>query len=112
VNRTAFAGGAASLWFPAHGDFQFTTASGHESARAALGILALSSIRTTSYDALPMLALGRALQFLGLVIVPMALMFYFRRQGEAPESELMFGELAILALGAGIFLAGQQIAKH
>jgi hypothetical protein len=55
-------------------------------------------------------SLGRFLQLFGLVLVPMALIYYFTRQGRADESELMFGELSILAVGAGVFLLGKRLA--
>lgn len=56
-------------------------------------------------------AIGRLLQLFGLVLVPMALLFYFRHQGQASEAELMHGELLILAVGAGIFLTGLRLAR-
>jgi hypothetical protein len=64
----------------------------------------------------PMEALGRSLQVVGLVIVPMALLYYFARGNRsgaegASEAQLMFGELFILALGAGVFWLGNYLVK-
>ena len=56
-----------------------------------------------------MQVLGRALQLFGIVVVPMALIYYFSQVGQKGESELMFGELAILMLGAGCFWIGNTI---
>ncbi len=50
--------------------------------------------------------IGRTLQLFGLIIVPMALIYYFQHQGQASESTLMFGELSILAIGAASFWVG------
>ncbi len=58
-----------------------------------------------------MVALGKLLQLFGLIIVPMALLFYFTQEGRASEARLMFGELMILALGALCFLAGRALAR-
>jgi hypothetical protein len=52
---------------------------------------------------------GRALQMFGLVIVPMALIYYFSNQGRASEASLMFGELSILAIGAASFWIGNVL---
>ena len=59
-----------------------------------------------------MQALGKLLQFLGLVIVPMALLYYVTEKGQVSDSKLMFGELSILALGALVFLLGRAIARE
>ncbi|MCZ6794960.1 MAG: hypothetical protein O7J95_15250 [Planctomycetota bacterium] len=59
-----------------------------------------------------MQAFGRTLQFFGLVLVPMALIYYFSNQGLTAEAELMTGELTILAVGAGIFLVGNVMVKR
>jgi hypothetical protein len=56
-------------------------------------------------------AFGRFLQLFGLVVVPMALLYYVTHRGEAGEAELMFGELSILALGALSFLLGSVLLK-
>ncbi|HLU50510.1 MAG TPA: hypothetical protein VK116_20575 [Planctomycetota bacterium] len=56
-------------------------------------------------------AIGRTFQFLGLVLVPMALLYYFQHQGQTSETELMYGELMILAIGAGIFWTGHCLAR-
>jgi len=58
-----------------------------------------------------MQSLGRLLQLLGLVIVPMALLYYFSEHGRVAESKLMFGELSILAVGALLFLIGLALAR-
>jgi hypothetical protein len=59
-----------------------------------------------------MRALGGFLQFLGLVIVPMALIYYWRNQGREDEARLMFGELTILLVGATVFLLGKTISRR
>ena len=56
-----------------------------------------------------MYTLGRFLQVFGLIVVPMALLYYFTNQGRADEANLMFGELSILAAGAGSFLLGNPL---
>ena len=58
-----------------------------------------------------MTRLGTLLQLFGLVIVPMALLYYFSNQGRASEGRLMFGELLILAFGVLCFLAGKALAR-
>lgn len=45
----------------------------------------------------------------GLIIVPMALIYYFSNQGRASEAKLMAGELSILAIGAASFLLGKVL---
>ena len=45
----------------------------------------------------------------GLVIVPMALIYYFSNHGRASEASLMFGELSILAIGAASFWIGNVL---
>lgn len=55
--------------------------------------------------------MSRFLQLLGLVIVPMALFYYWLARDRASEASLMFGELAILALGALCFILGSALAK-
>jgi len=52
---------------------------------------------------------GRALQVFGLILVPMALVYYFAEQGKVDESKLMFGELMILAGGATSFWVGKMM---
>ena len=52
---------------------------------------------------------GRALQIFGLILVPMALVYYFSEQGKVDESKLMFGELMILAGGAACFWVGKMM---
>ena len=42
---------------------------------------------------------GRILQLFGLIVVPMALFYYWANRGRASEAKLMFGELIILAVG-------------
>jgi len=54
---------------------------------------------------------GKLLQLFGLVIVPMALLYYFSNQGRASEGRLMFGELLILACGALCFVAGRALSR-
>lgn len=58
-----------------------------------------------------MYTLGRFLQVFGLIIVPMALLYYFANQGRADEAKLMFGELSILGAGAGSFVVGNAIVS-
>jgi hypothetical protein len=55
--------------------------------------------------------LGRFLQLLGLVVVPMALFYYFDKREIASESTLMFGELMILACGALAFGLGTFLLR-
>ena len=55
--------------------------------------------------------LGRSLQLFGLIIVPMALCYYWFNRGAASEMKLMFGELAILAVGAASFLLGTRLLR-
>jgi len=57
-------------------------------------------------------ALGKLLQLLGLVIVPMALIYYLSHQGSASEAKLMFGELTLLAFGAMVFLLGRSLERR
>lgn len=59
--------------------------------------------------------LGRLLQITGLVVVPMALLYYFTNRetvGEAQQVRLMYGELTILAVGAGLFVLGNYLLKR
>jgi len=56
-----------------------------------------------------MQSFGRLLQLLALVIVPMALVYYFAGRGQVRESKLMYGELTILAVGALLFLIGKTL---
>ena len=58
-----------------------------------------------------MQSVGRVLQIFGLVIVPMALIYYFDHRSQASEARLMYGELMILALGAAIFVLGNYLVK-
>lgn len=58
-----------------------------------------------------MATLGRLLQLFGLLIVPMALWYYFLNRGMESETKLMFGELTILALGATAFLLGTSLLR-
>ena len=53
--------------------------------------------------------LGRALQLFGLVIGPMALIYYFSNQGQVSEARLMFGELSILAIAVVSFCIGNAL---
>jgi hypothetical protein len=55
--------------------------------------------------------LGRLLQLFGLIIVPMALWYYFLNRGMESEAKLMFGELTILALGATAFILGTSLIR-
>lgn len=57
-------------------------------------------------------ALGRLLQLFGLVIVPMALFYYWFNRDRVSEAKLMFGELCILAVGALCFLVGRSLARR
>lgn len=45
----------------------------------------------------------------GLVIGPMALIYYFSNQGRVSEAKLMFGELSILAVAAVSFWIGNAL---
>jgi hypothetical protein len=53
---------------------------------------------------------GKLLQLFGLIIVPMALLYYVSNRGRASEARLMFGELLIVGLGAACFLAGRALS--
>jgi hypothetical protein len=55
--------------------------------------------------------IGRLLQLFGLIIVPMALWYYFLNRDMESEAKLMFGELMILALGAVAFLVGTSLLR-
>lgn len=73
----------------------------------------LSWAGSAGYDA-PVQALGRLLQLFGLVLVPMALIYYFANQGRVSEDQLAslsHGELILLAAGAGVFLLGILLAR-
>jgi hypothetical protein len=59
-----------------------------------------------------LITLGRVLQLFGLIVVPMALSYYFLNRGVESEAKLMFGELTILALGATAFLLGTSLLKR
>lgn len=59
-----------------------------------------------------MQSLGRFLQILGLVVVPMALFYYFDKRDIASESTLMFGELMILLCGALAFGVGTFLLRR
>ncbi len=48
----------------------------------------------------------------GLVIVPMALIYYFSNQGRASEARLMFGELSILAIAVASFCIGNVLLSR
>ena len=48
-----------------------------------------------------MQSFGYALQVLGLVVVPMS--FFY--------SDIRYGQLAVLAIGAGIFFVGNRFVK-
>ncbi len=52
---------------------------------------------------------GRALQLFGLIIGPMALIYYFSNQGIVSEARLMFGELSILAIAVASFCIGNVL---
>ena len=56
-----------------------------------------------------MQTLGKALQMFGLVIGPMALIYYFSNRGLVSEARLMFGELSILAISVGSFCIGNVL---
>ena len=58
-----------------------------------------------------MATLGRLLQLFGLLIVPMALWYYFLNRDMESETKLMFGELTILALGATAFILGTSLLR-
>ena len=58
-----------------------------------------------------MYTLGRFLQVFGLIIVPMALLYYFSNQGRASEARLMLGELSILAAGAVSLVVGNKFVS-
>ena len=58
-----------------------------------------------------MATIGRLLQLFGLIIVPMALWYYFLNRDMESEGKLMFGELMILALGATAFLLGTSLLR-
>ncbi len=53
--------------------------------------------------------IGRALQMFGLVIGPMALIYYFSNKGLVSEARLMFGELSILAISVVSFCIGNVL---
>ena len=53
--------------------------------------------------------IGRSLQMFGLVIGPMALIYYFSNQGLASDARLMFGELSILAIAVVCFCIGNVL---
>ncbi len=55
---------------------------------------------------------GRILQLFGLIIVPMALLYYVSQQGRASEAKLMLGELSILGIGACAFVLGNTLLKR
>ena len=59
-----------------------------------------------------MYSVGRLLQIVGLVVVPMALFYYWGNREERSEAVLMFGELSILVVGAGLFLFGQFLVNR
>lgn len=54
-------------------------------------------------------ALGRFLQACGLIIAPMALLYYIENAGRAAEGRLASMELLILATAAGIFILGRLL---
>lgn len=57
-----------------------------------------------------MQSFGRLLQLLGLVIVPLALVYYVAGSGgQLSDEKLMVGELTILAVGALLFLIGKTL---
>lgn len=56
--------------------------------------------------------LGRLLQLTGLMIVPMALFFYWRQEDLLSQTTLMFGELFLLGLGAGLFYLGRLLERR
>ena len=58
-----------------------------------------------------MATIGRLLQLFGLIIVPMALWYYFLNWDMESEGKLIFGELMILALGATAFLLGTSLLR-
>ena len=58
-----------------------------------------------------MQSFGRFLQLVGLMLVPMALVFYFGLHGTVSERRLLAAELSILGVGAGVFLLGNRLVK-
>lgn len=56
--------------------------------------------------------LSKLLQLLGLVIVPMAILYYAFNRDRVIESKLMFGELSLLALGSMLFLVGRSMGRR
>lgn len=58
-----------------------------------------------------MYSFGRFLQFAGLVIVPMGLIYYVDNLERLQEDHL-FGELLLLAVGSAVFLVGTRIVKR
>ncbi len=59
-----------------------------------------------------MATLAKLLQLLGLVIVPMALLYYAFNRERVQESKLMFGELLLLGLGSLVFLVGRSLDRR
>jgi hypothetical protein len=57
-----------------------------------------------------MQSFGRLLQMLGLVIVPLALVYYVAGSGTVRDSKLMVGELTILGVGVLFFLIGRTLS--
>lgn len=56
--------------------------------------------------------LARLLQLFGLIVVPMALYYYWLNRHIESEAKLMFGELAILLVGAASFLLGTSLLRR
>jgi hypothetical protein len=59
-----------------------------------------------------MYTLARLLQLFGLIVVPMALCYYWLNRHIESETKLMFGELAILLVGAASFLLGTSLLRR
>jgi len=59
-----------------------------------------------------MYTLARLLQLFGLIVVPMALYYYWLNRDIESETKLMFGELTILLVGAASFLLGTSLLRR
>jgi hypothetical protein len=57
-------------------------------------------------------ACARLLQLFGLIVVPMALLYYVLNREIESEAKLMFGELSILLVGAACFLLGTALLRR
>ena len=90
---------------------RFTKRLKSTTVNAAFAVFARRLSQRFGYAKRTMHTLGRSLQLFGLIIVPMALLYYVSNRGQASEAKLMFGELSILLLGAVTFLLGRSLAK-